>query len=145
MPRPGRKGMAMRGISGMAPIGAPARRARTREGHGFPGAAAELASAAVLPASPAALLAVQQDHAAPGDHPADRQARQTLAELDGLQLDLLRGGADAARLQRLAALADSAHPIADPALRQAAQAIALRARVERARWRRAARPSASPA
>jgi hypothetical protein len=61
-----------------------------------------------------------------------------LEELGGLQRDLLApagAGADSAagRLRRLAALPAEAEDGADPALREAVRAVALRAAIELAR------------
>jgi hypothetical protein len=52
--------------------------------------------------------------------------------LAGLQLEMLEGGADPARLHRLAALAPG-DAGADPILRAAVEGVALRAHVELAR------------
>ena len=86
-----------------------------------------------------ALLSLQEQ--APVPVKPDRalaRADLILDELHGLQLDLLRGRADPDRLARLAALAESETAPADPALREALSQVALRARVELARRRRAA-------
>jgi hypothetical protein len=86
----------------------------------------------------AGLLALQE---AGGDEVRDREARQRgrdlLDELAALQRELLAGAPDAARLARLAELAAGLPLAADPGLRAVVQAIALRARVEAARYRRA--------
>ena len=66
------------------------------------------------------------------DAAARRRAASILDELQGLQAELLGGRADPARLARLAAL-QSGEEGADPALREAVRAIALRARIELAR------------
>lgn len=63
------------------------------------------------------------------DFVAMRRAASLLEELQGLQADLLRGGANPARLARLAMLGDGEDG-ADPGLRDAVQAIGLRARIE---------------
>ncbi|MGG5817973.1 flagellar assembly protein FliX [Falsiroseomonas sp. HW251] len=73
----------------------------------------------------------------PPEARAGRRAHSTLEELRGLQLDLLRGGNDLARLERLAALAESEDIPLDPGLREAVAGVALRARIELARRRRA--------
>ncbi|WP_165838814.1 flagellar assembly protein FliX [Roseicella frigidaeris] len=79
------------------------------------------------------LLALQEEGDAPArDRSAHRRAESILQELQALQRDLLRGDGDPGRLERLAAL-QSGEEGADPILRQAVQAIVLRARVELAR------------
>jgi hypothetical protein len=125
-------------VSGLGAVAAPARRARAGGGFMLPGAQAESASGVVATSGVAALLAVQEDGR--GQGAAGRAAARVeaaLAELTGLQLDLLRGGTDPARLARLAALADSPEALADPGLRAAAQGVALRVRLELARRRAA--------
>jgi hypothetical protein len=97
------------------------------------GAGARVAAAA--PASPLGLglLALQEGgEAARRDAAARQRAESLLEELAGLQLDLLAGGADPARLERLAALAPG-DAGADPALRVVVQGVVLRAHVEIAR------------
>jgi hypothetical protein len=59
-----------------------------------------------------------------------------LDDLRGLQLELLSGRADPARLARLAALAEGPDA-ADPALQAVLREVSLRARVELARRRAA--------
>jgi hypothetical protein len=133
-------------ISGLPPTGplAPvSARARAR-GRGFSvadGAAAPVSAGldeadCVAEASLAGLLALQED--AGGGATRDRAARQRgrdlLAELAALQRDLLAGPPGAARLARLVDLADAAPDAADPRLRDILTAIALRARVEAARY-----------
>jgi hypothetical protein len=67
------------------------------------------------------------------DTAARRRAESMLDALRALQAEMLGGGApDPARLARLAAL-ESGEEGMDPALREAVQAVALRARVELAR------------
>jgi hypothetical protein len=79
------------------------------------------------------LLAVQEDGERSGrDAAARRRAHTILDELRGLQAELLGGRADAARLARIAALGDGEDG-ADPGLREAVRAVALRARIELAR------------
>jgi len=129
----------MNRVSGLGAVASPARRGRVTGGFALAGGAAEAATGLAATGGVAALLAVQEDGR--GGQRAAEQAMQRaeagLAELQGLQLDLLRGGADPARLARLGALADSPEGLADPALREAALGIALRVRVEIARQRRA--------
>jgi hypothetical protein len=57
-----------------------------------------------------------------------------LAELAALQREVLAGAPDAARLARLTGMAAEVPEAADPRLRDAVAAIALRARVEAARY-----------
>jgi hypothetical protein len=121
-------------VSGLGSVAAPARRARVGGGFALPAAQAEAASGVVATGGVAALLAVQEDARGQGAAArAAQRAEAALADLTGLQLDLLRGGADPARLARLAALAESPEALADPALRAVAPGVALRVRVELAR------------
>jgi len=84
-------------------------------------------------ASAIGLLALQESApAAERDARARRRGEAMLEELAALQRDLLAGRADAARLHRLAGLA-AGEAAADPALRAAVDAIALRVRIELAR------------
>lgn len=84
------------------------------------------------------MLALQESGTAmERDAAARRRADSLLQELQGLQMELLAGGAaEPGRLARLAAL-ETGEDGADPVLREAVQAIVLRARVELARhgWR----------
>jgi len=124
----------------MGAVAEPARRGRAGGGFALGGGAADAAAGLVATGGVAALLAVQEDGRG-GRRSAERaveRAESGLAELRGLQLDLLRGVADPARLARLAALADSPESLADPVLREAVQGVALRVRVELARRRMAA-------
>lgn len=126
----------MNRVSGLGSVTAPARRARAGGGFALPGAQPEAAAGVVATGGVAALLSVQEDGRGPGAAARARErAEAALTELTGLQLDLLRGGADPARLARLAALADSPEALADPGLRAVAQGVALRVRVELARRR----------
>ncbi len=125
-------------VNGLGSVVAPARRARMGGGFALPGAQADAATGVVAAGGVAALLAVQEDGRGPGAAArAEKRAEAALAELTGLQLDLLRGGADPARLARLTALAESPEALADPTLRAVAQGVALRVRVELARRRAA--------
>jgi hypothetical protein len=137
----------VKGISGIAPAAAVASRRTPRMGGGFAlpdFPSTEAAGAASASGSVAALLAMQEDSGGrrqPQDPPA-RRAAMALEELRDLQLDLLRGAADPARLERLARLAASGTACADPALKPLLAEILLRARVELARRRAAtARPT----
>ncbi|MCB4822321.1 flagellar assembly protein FliX [Roseicella aerolata] len=94
---------------------------------------AEAAGAAALGPVGLGLLAVQEggDRAA-RDRAARQRAESILQELRDLQHELLRGGSDMKRLERLAALGLGEEG-ADPLLQEAVRAIVLRARVELAR------------
>lgn len=84
------------------------------------------------------MLALQESgSAAERDAAARRRAESILQELQGLQAEILAGGdVGPDRLARLAAL-EAGEEGADPGLREAVQAIVLRAKVELARrgWR----------
>jgi hypothetical protein len=95
------------------------------------------ATAAEAVAAPALLGLQEQAAPAPDDHRARRRAAAVLAELKGLQLDLLAGRQDAERLARLDALAAQPGGAADPALGAALDELRLRARLEIARRRAA--------
>jgi hypothetical protein len=90
----------------------------------------------VAETSLAGLLALQEeaDGGDARDRAARRRGRDLLGGLAALQRDLLAGGPDPARLARLAEMADSLPEAADPRLRDVVAAIALRARVEAARY-----------
>jgi hypothetical protein len=92
------------------------------------------AAGPVAPALLDGMLALQE---AGSDAVRDREARRRgedlLAELRRLQLALLAAAESPGLLQRLADLAAALPEAADPALREAVGAIALRARVELAR------------
>jgi hypothetical protein len=127
-------------VNGIGGSAVPARRAARAGGFGLPGAEPGPAARPAAAASGvAALLALQEGEGpgapAPAAERARRRARAALQELGGLQLDLLRGTADPARLERLAALAGTASEVADPALRDALEEVRLRVRVELARRR----------
>ncbi|MFM8614371.1 MAG: flagellar assembly protein FliX [Alphaproteobacteria bacterium] len=91
------------------------------------------ASTGVSAATAIGLLAVQESAPA-GERNARafRRGEDMLRELKALQLELLEGRADPARLQELARLTEGERP-ADPGLAEAVEAIALRARLELAR------------
>ncbi|MDO9711148.1 flagellar assembly protein FliX [Paracraurococcus lichenis] len=133
----------MRGIGGVT--GGPGRIGR-RTGRGAAGFAPGEGTEAAAGAAPAAaagpvglgLLAVQEaGERAARDRAARARADSILQELRGLQRDLLSGGGDRGRLERLAALEEGEEG-ADPNLREAVQAVVLRARVELCRrgWNR---------
>ena len=92
---------------------------------------------ATAPAAAAGLIALQE---AGDERVAEREARRRgralLAELAGLQRDLLAGGADSGRLARLETLLARLPVPADAGLREALEAVALRTRVELARYGR---------
>ncbi len=112
----------------------PPRRIARAGGFGVPSVAAEAAGVAASAAlAPVCLLALQEaGPAEPDSGRARKRAAAALDELRGLQLDLLSGAADPARLARLAALAE-AGPGCDPALGAVLREVSLRARLELAR------------
>lgn len=129
----------MRGIGGTTGVGGvgPAARpvARGRPGFTLGGAAPAESAAGTggVGAVGLGLLAVQQGHSnEERDAAARRRADALLEELAALQRELLGGGADPARLQRLAQLT-AGEAGADPALREVVEAVSLRAQVELAR------------
>lgn len=109
-------------------------------GGGGAGAAEEAGAAAgAAPSVGLGLLALQEERgdSEGRDERARRQGETLLEELRVLQLGLLGGTVDPARLEAMAALAeDGALLAADPGLREAAAAVGLRARIEVARSRR---------
>ncbi len=116
----------------------PARANPAAAGFNVPAGGAPPSSVAAAPVGLAGLLVLQEagdDQAR--DRDARRRGRDLLEELAGLQRDLLDGAPDPARLARLAELANALPPAADPGLRDVVQAIALRARVEAARYQTA--------
>ena len=131
------------GVRGTGPVTARAGASRggafsVPEGTAAPaGDAAGAAEAEeVAEATLAGLLSLQEESGAGEvrDRAARRRGRDLLAELAGLQRDLLAGGPDEARLARLAGLAAAVPEAADPRLRAALGAIVLRVRVEAARY-----------
>jgi hypothetical protein len=126
--------VGVKGVSGSA-AGRGARVARGRGGFSL-GASAADAPAAVQGAAPAqgiGLLTLQE--ATPGaerDAPARRRAEAALLSLRDLQLGLLAGTVDPARLRALAA-SPAGSEADDPALGAVLAAVRLRARVELAR------------
>jgi hypothetical protein len=93
------------------------------------------ASAAASEISLTGLLALHQDEAEPPqDRRARRHGRDMLEELNGLHLALLGDSGGFRGLRRLAALAADIPQAADPRLRAALAEIAVRARVELARY-----------
>jgi len=118
----------------------PRRTGRSPGGFALPGAGGgATTNAASAAGEVVALLALQEESSSlpPPNERAARRARAALDELRGLQLDLLRGRHDPARLERLEALAGSEMALGDPGLRAAVEEIAIRVRVELARHRQA--------
>ena len=140
------------GLGPVGPAGVPGGGATTRArrrggGFGLPGAGGDSAGeAGVAGAGTAAaagpiagLLALQESGAQTPPESTEARARrragEALDELSGLQIDLLRGGADTARLERLAELAGETGEAVPPALAELLAEVRLRARVELARRR----------
>ncbi len=92
----------------------------------------ERAAAVAVPFGIGLLALQERGGEAARNQAAARRADSLLEELQGLQADVLRGGADPARLARLAALGDGEEGV-DAGLREAVRAIGLRARIELAR------------
>ncbi len=146
----------MRGVAGVSKGGAAAdARGGARSATGFPVggtsaggvAAATVATAAAAPVAAVGLsLLAAQENGGPGgrDAAARRRASSILDELQGLQAELLGGRSDPARPARLAAL-QAGEEGADPGLREAVRAVALRARIELERRRREADSNRSAA
>jgi hypothetical protein len=131
--------MVTYGVGRIGGAAAPRRAVRAAGGFGLPGTGSAAAAATSSAGDVAALLALQEGERTrdlePPAERARRRARAALDELRGLQLELLRGGADPARLERLAELAEAEETLADPALREVVAGVALRVRVELARRR----------
>ncbi len=129
------------GLPEQTPRAMPAGTARFAiAGHTLPGAAI---SATAAPVPLEALLAVQEADASGGqessaarDRRARRHGRALLEALGGLQRALLStdGGVSPELLQRLRMLVADPVPAADPALGAVVAQIALRARIELARY-----------
>ena len=123
------------GISGGGAIRRPGPGAAARSGFrvGLGGSARGAGAIAATPLAGLGLLAAQEAAAVvERDARARRRGEDLLEELLGLQKDLLRGGTDPGRLHRLVMLGEG-QAAADPDLREAVEAIALRARIELAR------------
>ncbi len=104
-----------------------------RVGSGADEAREANASTGVSAATAIGLLQVQElAPAGERNARAFRRGEDMLRELKALQLELLEGRADPARLQELIRLTQGEKP-ADPGLAEALEAIALRARLELAR------------
>lgn len=96
----------------------------------------EHAPAAIGAAVPLGMLLAMQESAAepPEDRAARRRGRALLAELAALQHDLLADAVSGERLDRLRSLAADPPLAAHPTLREALDAVVLRARIELARF-----------
>ena len=123
-----------------APVVADAGRPAARTGgtvFSLPARSAPGRPAPVNGAGLSGLLALQEaDADAVRDREARRHGQDLLSELAALQRELLDGPPGAARLQALAGLADAVPEAADPRLRDVVASIALRARIELARYAR---------
>lgn len=139
----------MRGLGGVSMGGTAgaARGGKSRPAAGFSlggagaNAAAAETAATAAPAPVGLFLLETQENGerSARDGAARRRAASLLDELRGFQAELLGGRPDPARLARLAALRTGEEG-ADPALRDAVRAIALRARIELARRHPPAQP-----
>jgi hypothetical protein len=122
----------------IAPIGpgaGPPRRPARGGGFALAAGAPPPADGSAAVVAPSLLLLQEAGPATPDPARAARRAAAALDELRGLQLELLSGAADPARLARLAALVDGAESSGDPELKAALKAVALRARLEMVRRR----------
>jgi hypothetical protein len=129
-------------IGGIGPTQAPVRSARAARGDRQFGAALDSAAAqdiretagAGATSAASMLLSLQEiPDATERNRRARARTEAALAALRDMQLALLGGGLDRARLVDLAAAADAAAEAEDPALRRAAEAVQLRAAIELAR------------
>jgi hypothetical protein len=121
----------IRGFQGTGRIATPRRAAPS--GFALPGEAAREAGATEAIAAPLGVLGLQDERSGgERDAAAARRGAALLRELEALQLGLLEGRLDSARLTRLALLAEG-ETAADPALQEIIAAISLRARIELAR------------
>ncbi|MBX9749657.1 MAG: flagellar assembly protein FliX [Roseococcus sp.] len=121
----------IRGFQGTGRVATPRRAASS--GFALPGASAREAGATEAIASHLNMLGLQGEwSASERDAAAARRGDAVLRELAALQLGLLEGRLDSARLNRLALLAEGELG-ADPALQEIIAAISLRARIELAR------------
>lgn len=108
-------------------------RRATLSGFALPGGAAREAVAADSIQSHLGVLGLQEAlSGSERDAAATRRGAALLRELEALQISLLGGPLDAARLNRLALLAEGEMG-ADPALQEIMAEISLRARIEWAR------------
>jgi hypothetical protein len=90
------------------------------------------AAIAAVPELPAALWREVESDDPRRDREAQESAEQILGDLDRVQVDLLSGRVDLARLRRIGILANTL-AAADPGLDDICKAIVVRARVEVAR------------
>jgi hypothetical protein len=102
------------------------------------GEARELGAASGVVSATGLLMLQEFPDPAERDRKARQAAGEALESLKAIQLALLGGGLDQPTLSALADAAARAADAADPALREAAQAVALRAAVELARFQRSA-------
>lgn len=122
----------IRGFQAPGRVAAPRRAASS--GFALPGGAAQEAGATEAVAPHLGVLGLQdQWSGGERDAAAARRGTAVLRELEALQLALLEGRLDSARLNRLALLAEGEIG-ADPALQEVIVAISLRARIELARF-----------
>ncbi|MFL1461374.1 flagellar assembly protein FliX [Roseococcus sp. DSY-14] len=125
----------IRPVGGPAPGPAGVARARRAGGFHLPADAAAAAGGVAGTAGVGALFAMQEALTPrERDDAAQRRGQALLEEMEALRRDLLRGAMPAARLSRLAVLAEG-EAGADPALREVVEALSLRARVELERHR----------
>jgi hypothetical protein len=138
----GRLGPTMPAARGAMPAAPPARAGAPRRA-GFGSLLAALGGPVVDPPGTSGVVApVGLPPASLGPDPEDgqaarRRAAAMLEELERLQRGLLAGRIDRACLERLATLATAA-AAGEPRLAELAAEIALRARIELARWEAAA-------
>ncbi len=117
-------------------VATPSRSRRGAGGFAVPAGGVEQAACTASAASAGiGLLGLQEVPERPEDR-ARRRAGALLQELRALQLDLLRGGLDPARVARLQAVAAEEAGL-DAGLAAILAEIGLRARIEAARARRA--------
>lgn len=133
--------MAIEGIRGRGTIGGAGARAGVRGASGFmvpqeAGTAGEARAAGLGGVGGASMLALQEaDVDRHGDRPARRRGEALLDTLAALQRELLApGGPDAATLRRMESLVSEMPEAASPGLREAVEAVRLRAVVEIARY-----------
>lgn len=126
----------VRGIGGVAAPAAGGRPARPQGGFSVPDGATRAEAAGAAAAVPAAALLALQSVA---DEPvADREARRRgfdlLAELSALQRELLDAPPTQARLGRIGELLQAIPAAGDQRLAAVVAEVALRARIELARY-----------
>ena len=138
----------IRGVGGTGPVGRSGRSATAgRSGFSVPADATEGVArpAAASAVGLVGMLALQEGESdAVQDRAARRHGQDMLGELAALQRALLSADGDPTRLESLAALAQRVPQATDPRLRALVTAIVVRARVEMARYDRAAPLRAEP-